>query len=560
MKYFIYCRKSSESEDRQILSIESQLSELRKKFAEHEGVEIAGTYQEAFSAKAPGRNVFNEMLSRVERGDAHGLVAWAPDRLARNSIDGGRVIYLLDQGVIRDLKFATYTFENNSQGKFMLQIMFGQSKYYSDALSENVRRGNRTKIEKGGWPNRAPIGYSNDKATQAVVPDPEHFPYVRKLFELMLTGTHSIDEIVKIANEQWGYRTPRHKHSGGKPLRRGRLYKIFTNPFYAGHMLWRGQLYQGKHQPMISASEFDLILALLGRPKLEKRQIHTFSYRGLIHCGACGLQLTAENKVNRYGRHYVYYHCTRIHRTPRCTQPSIEAKELERQLRDALQQILIPDSIHSWALRQLIAAKAQGVDERRLQLEQLQRSIAETKRNLTTLMDLRVRGLIEDEDFLIRRQTLQRDLFRFQENLQSPADQLGGFEPQRRLLLFSNRAISWFDAGDSDVRRKILEIVSSNLALKDKIISIEAKKPFVVRTNLPICPLLRAERSNVRTCHRDKKASLADFQKRVGEYAAEQPDRFTKTITLIQELEKRFATQPSTGSSDDASSSSLLAA
>ena len=180
MKYFIYCRKSSESEDRQILSIESQLSELRKKFGEHEGVEFAGIYQEAFSAKAPGRNVFNDMLCRVERGDAHGVIAWAPDRLARNSIDGGRIIYLLDQGIIRGLRFATYTFENNLQGKFMLQIMLGQAKSYSDALSENVRRGNRAKIEKGGWPNRAPTGYRNDKAAQAVVPDPEHFPYVRK--------------------------------------------------------------------------------------------------------------------------------------------------------------------------------------------------------------------------------------------------------------------------------------------------------------------------------------------------------------------------------------------
>jgi DNA invertase Pin-like site-specific DNA recombinase len=542
MKYFIYCRKSSESEDRQLLSIESQLSELQKKFAEYEGVEIVGIYQEAFSAKAPGRGIFNEMLSRIERGDAAGMIAWAPDRLARNSIDGGRIIYLLDQGIIRDLKFATYTFENNSQGKFMLQIMFGQSKYYSDALSENVKRGNRTKIERGGWPNRAPIGYRNDKASQAVVPDPEHFPYVRKLFELMLTATHSIDAIVKIANEQWGYRTPCHKHSGGKPLRRGRLYKIFTNPFYAGRMLWCGQLYSGKHLPMISVIEFDMIQALLGRPRLEKRQIHTFPYRGLIRCGACGLQLTAENKVNGYGRRYVYYHCTRIHRTPRCRQPSIEVTDLERQLRNVLQQILIPDRIHNWTIRQLIAAKAQGMDEHRLQVEQLRRSIADIRRHLANLTDLRVRGLIDDDDFLARRQALQRGLFRLQENLQSGPNQSEGFELHKKLILFSNRAISWFDAGDSDVRRKVVEIVSSNLTLKDKIVSIEAKKPFVVGSNLPICSLLRAERSNVRTCRDDKKAFLADFQQRVREYAAESPEQLAKTITLIDDLEKQFAT------------------
>jgi site-specific DNA recombinase len=152
MRYFIYCRKSSEAEDRQVASIESQLTTLNQTFGGRSDIQVVGIYEEAFSAKAPGRATFGEMLARIEKGAAHGIIAWAPDRLARNSIDGGRLIYMIDCGVIKDLKFATYTFENNSQGKFMLQIMFGQSKYYSDALSDNVKRGNRTKIENGWRP------------------------------------------------------------------------------------------------------------------------------------------------------------------------------------------------------------------------------------------------------------------------------------------------------------------------------------------------------------------------------------------------------------------------
>ncbi|MFX8992032.1 hypothetical protein ABTN16_19055, partial [Acinetobacter baumannii] len=91
--------------------------------------------------------------------------------------------------------FSTYTFENNSQGKFMLAIMFGQSKYYSDALSENVKRGLRTKIEKGWRPARPPIGYRTDPITRTIVPDPDRFPLIQRLFELAATGSYSIKEL-----------------------------------------------------------------------------------------------------------------------------------------------------------------------------------------------------------------------------------------------------------------------------------------------------------------------------------------------------------------------------
>src|SRR3546814_11070675 len=156
MRYFIYTRKSSEAEDRQVLSIASQQAELQRAFGATAGIEIVGTYEEAQSAKAPGRPIFDEMLRRIERGDAEGIIAWHPDRLARNSVDGGRIVYLLDRGALRDLEFATFTFENNPQGKFMLSIIFGYSKSYFDSLSENVKRGTRPTVSQRSPPNIAP--------------------------------------------------------------------------------------------------------------------------------------------------------------------------------------------------------------------------------------------------------------------------------------------------------------------------------------------------------------------------------------------------------------------
>jgi len=124
MKYILYARKSTDEDDRQILSIESQMAEL-KEFAAKEKLEIAASLCEAKTAKEPGRMKFGEMLSLIEQGKADGILSWHPDRLARNPIDGGRIIYMVDTGKIKSLKFPSFWFEDTPQGKFMLNIAFG---------------------------------------------------------------------------------------------------------------------------------------------------------------------------------------------------------------------------------------------------------------------------------------------------------------------------------------------------------------------------------------------------------------------------------------------------
>lgn len=468
MKYFIYCRKSSEAEDRQVLSIESRITELRQKFGALPDVDIVDVYQEAFSAKAPGRPLFDEMLKRIERGEADGIIAWHPDRLARNSMDGGRIIYLLDGGSLKDLRFSTFTFENNSQGKFMLSIIFGYSKYYVDNLSENVKRGNRTKIARGWRPNRAPIGYRNCKDSKTIIPDPEHFPFIRKMFDLMLLGIHSAHSIRRIANEQWGYRTPKMKKIGGSPLAHSTIYQILTNPFYAGHILWRGELYPGKHEPMVTQAEFERVQELLGRRHQAKPVRHRFAYTGVLRCGSCGLAVTAEHKKNRYGTRYVYYHCTRVHRTPHCTEPSIELRELEQQIRAFLESFCMADILHDEAIQALMERQQTRKDDRALIAKQLQASVDDIERQLSALTDIRIRSQISEEEFVTKRRTLHNKATELKRSLADTEKNTDTFEPQKLLLTFSNRATSWFDAGDEDVRRVILQTACSNPTLKGK--------------------------------------------------------------------------------------------
>ncbi len=143
------------------MSIEAQLAELAE-FAKRENIEIIEKFIESKSAKKPGREVFNEMIKKIHASrEPVGIISWHPDRLARNSVDGGQIIYLIDTQKIASLRFPTFWFEPTPQGLFMLQVAFGQSKYYSDNLSENVRRGIRQKLRRGEWPSKAPLGYVN---------------------------------------------------------------------------------------------------------------------------------------------------------------------------------------------------------------------------------------------------------------------------------------------------------------------------------------------------------------------------------------------------------------
>lgn len=193
-KYILYARKSTDTEDKQVLSIDAQLAELRK-FAGDNKLVVIDELIEKRTAKMPGRSVFNSMIKRIENGEANGILAWHPDRLARNSIDGGQIVYLLDQTTLNYLRFPVFQFENTSQGKFMLSIMFGQSKYYIDNLSENTKRGLRAKVRNGDFPSQAPFGYLNDSRSKTIVLDKRYAPLVKEIFEKYARGDQTMSQL-----------------------------------------------------------------------------------------------------------------------------------------------------------------------------------------------------------------------------------------------------------------------------------------------------------------------------------------------------------------------------
>ena len=344
--FFIYARKSTDDAERQIRSIEDQLAEVRE-LAAKLNLNVVDVLLEKQSAKRPGRPVFNEMLERLEKGEASGILAWHPDRLARNMLDGGRIIHLVDTGIIKEMRFPTIDFQATSQGKLTLAMLFGMSKYYVDALSENIKRGQRQKLKNGIWPKMTPIGYLNDKKARTIILDPERGPLIKRAFELFATGAYTLD-LLTAAMTAAGLTNATTRKLKGRPLSRTQLHRLLQNPFYYGTFRYRGEHYEGKHEPIISKKLFDEVQAVIKpRSRPTGFKYKPYIYRGLFRCGECGCFITSETQKG-----HNYLHCTkRVKRN--CSQPYMREEKVTEQVAFALKAASIPDDWADWIVSQL---------------------------------------------------------------------------------------------------------------------------------------------------------------------------------------------------------------
>src|ERR1035437_6303883 len=218
MKFIIYCRKSTDSEDRQVLSLDSQENELQR-IVKDNSLEVVSILRESKSAKEPGRPVFNEMLKMISAGKVDAILCWKIDRLTRNPVDGGQIQWLLQTGKITCIQ----TFEKSyypNDNVLIMSIEQAMANQYIRDLSVNVKRGNRAKLERGEWPNHAPFGYLNVIATRSLIIDPVQSKYVPRAFELYLSGSYSFKEISAILFKE-GLRT-----SSGKKLFKAHIKRI----------------------------------------------------------------------------------------------------------------------------------------------------------------------------------------------------------------------------------------------------------------------------------------------------------------------------------------------
>ena len=440
-------------------SISDQLAEL-KLLAIKEDIDVIDIFVEKQTAKSPGRPIFNEMLLRIEQGEANGILAWHPDRLARNSVDGGKIIYLLDTGKIAELKFPTFWCDPTPQGKFMLSIAFSQSKYYVDNLSENIKRGHRNKVKDGIWPQMSPLGYVNVKG-KGIVPDIETAKLIKKTFEAYSSGSFTLRQLRDKFNEL-GL-----KRKSGKELAVSNYQKLLKNPIYTGLMLYNGEIFEGKHEPIISKKLFDSVQEVMSRKsKPHSKGLKPYIYRGFFRCGECGCFITTEQQKG-----HNYLRCTK--RKNPCEQKYVREELITSQIQNEIKKVSLPLDWLSWMIEENKKDQSSEIQSSTLFVDSAKADISLLDSKIEKLMNAYLENALSLEEYrdaksalVNQKQLLKAKLSAFEQKANNR------FELTEKFLKYN---MELANESTNEEKLHLYKKVGSNFQIKDRTVLFEPR-------------------------------------------------------------------------------------
>ncbi len=517
LRYFRYRRKSSEdNKERQAASLEEQAYVLDGMEARHK-IKAIADFEESKSAHTQGREIFNQMLERIEKGEANAILTWHPNRICRNMTDGGRVIDLMDRKKLLEIRTPFRIYRDSPEDKWLLTLEFANSKKDSDDKSIAVKRGLEKKLRDGWRPGVAPEGYLNDRATESgfrrILIDPERFTFIKRVFELFYEGIPVV-EIHRLAKDEWHYRTRQKKRLGGKPLTIGMIYWVLTNPFYAGKFEYSGQWFEGKHEKAVDPEVFDEIQIKLGRRSQYKLKNHEFAYSSLMRCGICDSGVIAEekwqvickkcklkfslsknnkNKCTACGTlvadmekptvlHYEYYRCGKK-KNHNCFEKGLRVDKLEDQVLEKLGKIDLPDSFLEWAIEQIQLMDNREVDYQEAAIEAKKRVLNEVKQRLQNLLQLKISpansdgSLLSDEEYKNQKQPLEQELKTLEKDFEgNEGKQQEANEKTIDTISFATLAQYKFRKGNKKIRRDFFMGLGLHPKLQDKRLSFDSPK------------------------------------------------------------------------------------
>ena len=519
MKYFVYCRKSTDREDKQILSTEAQ-QRILLDYADKNRLSVVEVFVENQSAYKAGRPKFNDMLLRIEKGEAEAILTYHLTRLARNSFDGGRIIYMMDEEKITQIATPEKPYLDTPDDKFMMQIHFAMAKKSSDDTSQFVTRDIESKLLRGEFPGKAPIGYLNismdghivgkqgdpekemlllklGRPLKRIEIDPIDGPLVSKLFEEAGRGGRSLSRLAKLSKEI-GLRA----RKSGKPLRKSMMEFILKNPFYYGALPYMGKVHDTvsiqersgnatarvQHEPLVSKDLFLKVKMTMFTRGTGRRRNHEFSFGNcLLTCGECGSAITAETHKG-----HVYYHCTR-NKGPCSQKRSTREEELETQMTRLLSGLRLPQSYVDYTLENLRLVHRKEANFSDALRRKLQGQLNAGQAKLDALLQVKIspnnmKGeVLSDEEYIEQKIAIRRELESMKEQLASAQEESENWvEDCERFFRFTQRITERFGTGTAEDKKTLLGLVASNLALKNGKVAAVYREPYALLANFPL--------------------------------------------------------------------------
>ena len=497
MRYIAYIRRSSDRSDKQTLSIDAQIREL-KRIAERDGINVVDYVVESQSAYKPGRPIFAEMIERIKRGEAEGIFVWHISRLSRNPVDGGMLVWLMDEGMVKEIRTPERTYRNNGDDKFFMAIEFGMSKKSSDDTSAFVKRDMGSKLGLGEWVGMVPVGYLNmtpkfaiagkmfelEKQTllessgrqlKRIEIDPILGPLMRNFFDWYLTAPRTLRESAAYMNKL-NIKSPRFKDPYGTSM----VERILRNPFYAGQMLYKGELFKGIHDPIITVNEFEGIQNFLKGNAHPQHTKHEFTFSKLAKCGGCGYSIVGTRKRKPSGKQYEYYTCSRRGGEP-CTQHPMTGGRVEEIVQERFRQVRIDEEV--WRLCKQIAELyfSEQIRKEDQAKEHVERQMKIVDKKLEGILDMHLNELLTKDEFLEKKNTLMNEKARLEQARQTvrPGDKHWLLETQE----FFDKAHYAYDLfldpnTTTEKKKSLIRSIGWNLQILNENISWNFKKPF----------------------------------------------------------------------------------
>ncbi|HEV2523419.1 MAG TPA: recombinase family protein [Candidatus Acidoferrales bacterium] len=468
--YFAYARVSTPRQGEKGVSLQEQ-REAIERYASVRRLTITRWFEDRESASHTGRSAFTEMLRLLRLGKVQGVIIHKIDRSARNLEDWADMGKIADSGV--EVHFATENVDLKTvPGRLSADIQAVVAAHYSRNLREEVKKGIYGRLKQGFYPFRAPIGYLNQGAAKAKVPDPVRAPIIRQIFELYASGCCSLPQLTERMFDV-GLRNL----NGGHVSMAG-MARILRNPFYAGLMRIErnGQTYTGVHEPIVSTELFKKAQMALDGKRVDRALGHAFTYSRLVRCASCGYSLIGEEKKG-----HVYYRChNRPFKKPAvCPVTSVREDWIEEAIVSKLAEVDLSDAEADIARKTLDARRDQMREDRDASVKALRLQQDSLHTRLARATDLLMDGTIDKTVFASKQQEILLEQTKVKEQL---ADLERG-EPEllKRMETTVELAKSpsiQYKRASPEKKRELVKTLLSNLTADQKNVAVTLAPPL----------------------------------------------------------------------------------